>query len=390
MHDVSPADLSPLPAAEPPRDCPLCPRLVDFRMACRAEYPDWYNAPVPAFGDRDAGVAVIGLAPGKHGANRTGRPFTGDFAGDLLFDTFRRLGLSVGDYEGRIDDGVRLEGAIILNAVKCLPPENKPTGEEANNCRPFLKEMLGMLPRVHTLFCLGKIAHDAACKTLGMTLNANKFGHGAVHEGPGGLRLVDSYHCSRYNQNTGRLTDEMFMDAMRTAAAPPLTGERASELRTERLVLRRARADDAAALHILFTDPETMAHWSTPAHEAMSETEEWLRSMIEVDEAFSDDFIIEWDGDVIGKCGLWQTPEIGFMIRREQWGKGLGGEALEAFVAYIAGRGLPYLFADVDPHNRGSIRLLEKAGFKRSGHEEKSMQIGGRWVDSLFMRRDLD
>ena len=395
LHDgpdastLTPADLSPLPSAEPPRDCPLCPRLVDFRMQLRGEYPDWYNAPVPAFGDSEAGVAIIGLAPGKHGANRTGRPFTGDFAGDLLFDTLRRVGLSVGTYDSRIDDGLKLKGAIILNAVKCLPPENKPTGQEANNCRPFLNEMLGMLPRVHTLFCLGKIAHDAACKALGMTLNANKFGHGAVHEGPNGLRLVDSYHCSRYNQNTGRLSDEMFLDALRKAVSPGLTGERAETLRTERLLLRRARPGDAGALHELFTDEETMRHWSRPVHDTMFETEEWLRSMIEVDDAHSDDFIVEQNGELIGKCGLWSVPEIGFMIRRERWSEGLASEALEAFLAYIATRGLPYLFADVDPANPGSIRVLEKAGFQQSGFEENSMQIAGRSVDSVYMRRDL-
>ena len=389
MHDVSPADLSPLPAAEPPRDCPLCPRLVDFRMACRAEYPDWYNAPVPAFGDRDAGVAVIGLAPGKHGANRTGRPFTGDFAGDLLFDTFRRLGLSVGDYEGRIDDGVRLEGAIILNAVKCLPPENKPTGEEANNCRPFLKEMLGMLPRVHTLFCLGKIAHDAACKTLGMTLNANKFGHGAVHEGPGGLRLVDSYHCSRYNQNTGRLTDAMFLDAMRTAAVPPLTGEREDSLQTERLVLRRARAADLEPLHLIFTDAETMAHWSTPPHATLEQTRSWLHSMIDGGDAHVEDFIIEFDGEAVGKVGAYQLPEFGILVRRDLWGQGLAVEALAAYVDYMRGRGLRHLVADVDPANAASLRLMEKLGFERSGFEADATEYDGRMVDSVFLRLAL-
>ncbi|WP_343348068.1 GNAT family N-acetyltransferase [Sphingomicrobium sp. XHP0239] len=176
---------------------------------------------------------------------------------------------------------------------------------------------------------------------------------------------------------------------MRRAVSPGLTGERAEELRTDRLVLRRARSDDAAALHELFTDEETMRCWSRPVHDTMFETEEWLRSMIEVDEAHSDDFIVEKDGELIGKCGLWSVPEIGFMIRRDHWGEGLASEALGTFVDYIAGRGLPYLFADVDPDNPGSIRVLEKAGFERSGFEEGSSQVGGRPVDSIYMRRDL-
>src|SRR5687767_13234481 len=135
---LQPADLSPIPQAEAPRDCPLCPRLVAFRQECRSEHPGWWNAPVPAFGDPEAWLAIVGLAPGKHGANRTGRPFTGDYAGDLLYATLAKFGLSQGAYDQRRDDGLRLTGAIILNAVKCLPPQNKTLPVEETNCRPFL------------------------------------------------------------------------------------------------------------------------------------------------------------------------------------------------------------------------------------------------------------
>ncbi len=358
-------------------------------MACRAEHPGWYNAPVPAFGDPKAQLAIVGLAPGKHGANRTGRPFTGDYAGDLLFDTLRTLGLSSGDYDSRIDDGVQFHGAIIINAVKCLPPENKPTGQEIQNCRTFFEEQLASLRNVRTILALGKIAHDAACRALGLTLSRAKFGHGAVHQGPNGLRLVDSYHCSRYNQNTGRLTDQMFLEAMQKAAAHPMKGERADRLVTDRLVLRRARPDDLDALHAIFTDKETMAHWSTPPHRSIEESRAWLDSMIHADPVAGDDFIIEKDGEVVGKIGPWKLPEFGILLRRDLWGQGLGQEAGETLIDYLRGRGVPHLVADVDPDNKGSIRLMEKLGFTRSGYKEKAMQHGNRWVDSLFLRRDL-
>lgn len=217
MKFASPADLSPLPRAEPSRDCPLCPRLVAFRQACRAEYPDWYNAPVPAFGDPDAWLAIVGLAPGKHGANRTGRPFTGDYAGDLLFATFAKFGLSEGDYRSDPDDGLTLKGAIIVNSVKCLPPANKPEPAEIHNCRPFLQEGLTQLTGVRVLIALGQIAHNSACKVLGIRPSAAKFGHGAEHLAPDGRTLIDSYHCSRYNTNTGRLTEAMFESVFRRA-----------------------------------------------------------------------------------------------------------------------------------------------------------------------------
>ena len=202
--------VSPIPQTEPPRDCPLCPRLVAYRHACQAEYPTWWNAPVQAFGDPQAWLAIVGLAPGKHGANRTGRPFTGDHAGMLLFETLEKFGLTTGVYDARIDDGFALKGAIIINAVKCLPPENKPTPEEIRTCRTFLDAQLAVLPNVRVIVALGAIAHQSAVKVMGGRLPKAKFGHLAEHRMPDGRVLIDSYHCSRYNQNTGRLTRDMF------------------------------------------------------------------------------------------------------------------------------------------------------------------------------------
>ena len=207
---LAPADLSPLPEAEAPRDCPLCPRLAALRHACRAEHPDWWNAPVPAFGDPKAWLAIIGLAPGKHGANRTGRPFTGDYAGDLLYATLAKFGLSEGEYGADRADGLRLTGAIILNAVKCLPPQNKTLPIEEATCRPFLMEAIASLPRLTTFIALGKVAHDSLCRSFAVPLAKAKFAHSALHELPNGLMLIDSYHCSRYNQNTRRLDAAMF------------------------------------------------------------------------------------------------------------------------------------------------------------------------------------
>ncbi|WP_294301471.1 uracil-DNA glycosylase [uncultured Sphingomonas sp.] len=199
-----------LSATEPPRDCPRCLRLVALRETVRAEHPDWWNAPVPAFGDPDAWLAIVGLAPGKQGAHRTGRPFTGDGAGPLLFGTLIDHGLAEGSYDARPDDGLRLTGAIILNAVKCLPPENKPTPEEVRTCRPFLDAQLDALPNLRVVVALGQIAHQSAVKALGGKLPKCRFGHLAEHRMPDGRILIDSYHCSRYNQNTGRLTPDMF------------------------------------------------------------------------------------------------------------------------------------------------------------------------------------
>lgn len=201
---------SALPATEPPHDCPLCPRLVAFREELRLEHPDWWNAPVPAWGDPDAWLAIVGLAPGKHGANRTGRPFTGDFAGELLFQTLGKFGLATGKYRADPTDGFRLQGAIIVNGVRCLPPANKPTPAEIRTCRPFLAGPLAVLGKVRVFVALGQIAHDTALRTLGLPPARAKFGHLAEHPLPGGRVLVDSYHCSRYNQNTGRLTTAMF------------------------------------------------------------------------------------------------------------------------------------------------------------------------------------
>ncbi len=201
---------SPIPATEPPRDCPRCPRLVAVRHALRAEHPDWWNAPVNAFGDPDAWLAIVGLAPGKHGANRTGRPFTGDYSGDLLFGTLAKYGLAEGAYDARPEDSLRLTGAVIINAVKCLPPENKPTTEEIHHCRPFLAGQAAALPHARVFVALGQIAHQSIVKVLGGRLPKARFGHLAEHRMPDGRVLIDSYHCSRYNQNTGRLTQEMF------------------------------------------------------------------------------------------------------------------------------------------------------------------------------------
>lgn len=201
---------SPIAATEPPFDCPRCPRLVAVRRALRAEHPDWWNAPVNAFGDPHAWLAIVGLAPGKHGANRTGRPFTGDYAGDLLFETLAKYGLTSGAYEGDPQDGLALDGAIIVNAVKCLPPQNKPTPDEIHTCRPFLDGQIAALPNARVFVALGQIAHQSTVKVLGGRLPKAKFGHLAEHRMPDGRVLIDSYHCSRYNQNTGRLTSAMF------------------------------------------------------------------------------------------------------------------------------------------------------------------------------------
>jgi uracil-DNA glycosylase family 4 len=209
---------SPTPATEAPRDCPLCPRLVAYRHALRAEHPGWWNAPVPNFGDPEAWLAICGLAPGKQGANRTGRPFTGDFAGVLLYETLLKFGLAEGSYEERPDDDLRLDGVAIVNSVKCVPPQNKPTPEEIATCtRTYSRPALEALPRVRVLVALGRIGHDAAVRAVGGRLAVFPFGHLAEHRLPDGRVLIDSYHCSRYNQNTGRLTAQMFEDVFERA-----------------------------------------------------------------------------------------------------------------------------------------------------------------------------
>ena len=201
---------SPLSEVEAPRDCPLCPRLVTLRDELRAVYPDWWNAPVPAFGDRNAWLALVGLAPGKFGANRTGRPFTGDYAGFLLYETLQKFGLAEGVYDERPEDSLRLTGCIILNSVKCLPPENKPLPVEVATCRRYYTAALDLLPDVRVLVALGRIAHENAVRNAGGKPSQHPFSHLAEHRLPDGRLMIDSYHCSRYNQNTGRLTREMF------------------------------------------------------------------------------------------------------------------------------------------------------------------------------------
>ena len=202
----------------PDRDCPLCQRLVDFRLAARARFPDWHNAPVPPFGPDGARLLIVGLAPGLQGANRTGRPFTGDYAGNLLYATLQEFGLSRGAYDQRPDDGLELVDCRISNAVKCVPPENKPTPEEIRICNRFLAEELASLPNVKVILSLGSIAHDAVLVALGQKKSSAKFAHGARHALPRGLIMFNSYHCSRYNTNTGRLTTEMFRDVVGKAA----------------------------------------------------------------------------------------------------------------------------------------------------------------------------
>ncbi len=196
-------------STQPSRDCPLCPRLVSFRQKWRKEAPDWHNAPVAPFGPGNARLLIVGLAPGLQGANRTGRPFTGDWAGDLLYATLLDFGFATGIYDERPDDGLELVDARIVNAVRCVPPQNKPTGQEIATCRSFLIEELADLKNVKAMVLLGRIAHDSMLRTLGIKAAAAPFGHGAEHDA-GRIRLFDSYHCSRYNTNTGRLTEEMF------------------------------------------------------------------------------------------------------------------------------------------------------------------------------------
>jgi uracil-DNA glycosylase family 4 len=204
---LSPPDLLP---SGPSHDCPLCPRLAAFRAGQRSLHQDWFNGPVPPFGDPDAWLAIVGLAPGMQGANRTGRPFTGDQSGPLFYETLLKVGLAEGEYLARPDDGLTLRGAIVLNAVRCLPPQNKPTPEEMRTCRPFLERDIAALPRLRVVVALGQIAHQSAVKALGGRLPKAPFGHGREHIMPSGMILIDSYHCSRYNQNTGVLTAAMF------------------------------------------------------------------------------------------------------------------------------------------------------------------------------------
>jgi len=206
-----------LGASEPPADCTLCPRLVDFRHQNQQKFPSFFNGAVPSFGDDDAQILVIGLAPGLKGANQTGRPFTGDYAGDLLYECLLELGLAAGTYQKRPNDGLSLKNVMITNAVRCVPPQNKPTGAEITMCRRYLTPRIESLGRLKVVFILGRIAHDTTLRHFGYRIADYPFAHGAAHGLPNGLTLVDSYHCSRYNVNTGRLTKAMFMDALHVA-----------------------------------------------------------------------------------------------------------------------------------------------------------------------------
>jgi uracil-DNA glycosylase len=195
--------------AKPARDCPLCPRLKAFRQNLRRNEPTWFNAPVPCFGPPSARLLIVGLAPGMRGANRTGRPFTGDYAGDLLYETLARFDFVRGNYQARPDDGLVMLDARITNAVRCVPPENKPTGAEIATCRRFLKGTIDEMPNLAVIVALGRIAHDSVLAALGLSPKKAAFGHGASYS-IGRIRLFSSYHCSRLNTNTGVLTSEMF------------------------------------------------------------------------------------------------------------------------------------------------------------------------------------
>jgi uracil-DNA glycosylase len=217
--NVTPLDEAPKPIKIgrmfellPDLDCALCPRLKCFRDEARAQYPDQYNSPVPAFGSKNAQLLIVGLAPGLKGANFSGRPFTGDYAGELLYGTLLKFGFAKGEFRARKDDGLELVNARITNAVKCVPPENKPTGDEINTCLQFLTREIAAMPNIKVILSLGLISHNSVLKALGHKISTFKFAHNAVHDIGGGRKLIDSYHCSRYNTNTGRLTTAMFED----------------------------------------------------------------------------------------------------------------------------------------------------------------------------------
>ena len=197
-------------------NCTACPRLANFLAEVKAEYPDYYCKPVAPFGDAKARLLIVGLAPGMHGANASGRPFTGDFAGILLYDTLHRFGFGSAPVSTSANDGLKLKDCRITNAVKCLPPQNKPETSEIKTCNPWLAEELKNSPEAKVILALGLIAHKAVLTALGMKQSALTFGHGAIHPLPDGRTLIDSYHCSRYNTNTGRLTEATFHDVFRS------------------------------------------------------------------------------------------------------------------------------------------------------------------------------
>lgn len=195
--------------------CTKCPRLAAFIEENKIKFPSFFNAPVPPFGDPNARLLIVGLAPGLKGANQTGRPFTKDYAGDLLYPTLIKFGWATGVYKADPDDGLQLTGALIANAVRCVPPQNKVTPQEIKTCNPLLQEKIRNLPHLKIIMALGTVAHNAVLLACGYKQSAYQFGHGAIHRLPNGLTLIDSYHCSRYNTNTGVLTTEMFEDIFR-------------------------------------------------------------------------------------------------------------------------------------------------------------------------------
>jgi uracil-DNA glycosylase family 4 len=217
--------------AEPPKHCGLCPRLVAFRARNEIKAPDWFNGAVPSFGDAAPRLLIVGLAPGLNGANRTGRPFTGDYAGELLYGTLLEFGFARGRYAADPGDGLRLVDCMITNAVRCVPPENKPTPAEIATCCRFLRARITGVPGLVAVLALGRIAHDSTLAALGERKSRFPFAHGARHTLPSGLVLFDSFHCSRYNTNTRRLTSDMFRAVFAAVrellpAAPALAGGR--------------------------------------------------------------------------------------------------------------------------------------------------------------------
>lgn len=227
MHGMPEAAAAELTAAEPDHECPLCPRLVDFRLANRVAEPGWHNAPVRSFGDPDARLLIVGLAPGLRGANRTGRPFTGDYAGELLYQTLIEFGFATGTYLADPADGLVLNDCMVTNAVRCVPPQNKPTPGEEATCRRFLIGRIAALDRLEAVLALGRIAHESTLIALGARRAAFPFAHGAKHAVRPNLTLFDSYHCSRYNTSTGKLTPQMFkavLQAIRDHLGPSRAG----------------------------------------------------------------------------------------------------------------------------------------------------------------------
>jgi uracil-DNA glycosylase len=205
--------------AEPLKDCPLCPRLVAFRSDNKAAHPDWFNGAVPSFGSDNARLLIVGLAPGLKGANRTGRPFLGDYAGELLYRTLLKVGLACGHHDPAEPQALELVDCMISNAVRCVPPANKPTPSEMSTCRQFLVGRIGALPNLRSLLAIGRIAHDSILDAFQLKRRDFPFTHGARHKLPSGLLLFDSYHCSRQNTNTGRLTTPMFEKVLAEVAA---------------------------------------------------------------------------------------------------------------------------------------------------------------------------